>query len=186
MSLPAIPAPCIGNSQGLAASFLIQLIADVPSKASEGKYFGPCIYMGAWEDAPGSWISVSSVLSLMTIWGVNKQMECLSFCNLIFKLINKSLRTNITMIWCHFLHLHNLHSWFLSFVENWWVSHLFQYFPWLFHISQNMFPIVAMPWQIQYCTAKQILTQWVGNLFIFKKVGKGIASWYLLYIQIKR
>nr|XP_051706129.1 uncharacterized protein LOC127492053 isoform X2 [Oryctolagus cuniculus] len=43
------------------------------------KSLGPCTHVGDPEEAPGSWLRIGTALAIVAIWGVNHQMEDLSF-----------------------------------------------------------------------------------------------------------
>uniref|UniRef100_A0A5F9CVZ5 RAP2A, member of RAS oncogene family n=1 Tax=Oryctolagus cuniculus TaxID=9986 RepID=A0A5F9CVZ5_RABIT len=39
------------------------------------KSLGPCTHVGAPDEAPGSWLQISTALAVVANWGVNQQME---------------------------------------------------------------------------------------------------------------
>lgn len=51
-------------------------------ESSEGWFraVGTSTYVDDPAEAPGSWVETGSALTIVTIWGVNKQIEALSLC----------------------------------------------------------------------------------------------------------
>ena len=67
----------------LAVPLSIQLPAcGLESSQGRPKALGPCTRMGDLEEAPGSWLQISSALAIVAIWGVNKRMEYLCMSSL--------------------------------------------------------------------------------------------------------